>query len=49
MTDRADIEPVYRTDALIEEDIDSYLEQHQHKTMLRFITCGSVGSLAERS
>ncbi|MWV26505.1 sulfate adenylyltransferase subunit CysN [Aurantiacibacter rhizosphaerae] len=33
---------VYRTDALIAEDIDSYLETHQHKTMLRFITCGSV-------
>ena len=33
---------VYRPDALIAEDIDSYLEQHQHKTMLRFLTCGSV-------
>ncbi|MFN4221510.1 MAG: sulfate adenylyltransferase subunit CysN, partial [Novosphingobium meiothermophilum] len=33
---------IYRTDALIAEDIDAYLEQHQHKTMLRFITCGSV-------
>jgi bifunctional enzyme CysN/CysC len=32
----------YRTDALIAEDIDAYLETHQHKTMLRFITCGSV-------
>jgi hypothetical protein len=30
------------TDALIAEDIDAYLEQHQHKRMLRFITCGSV-------
>src|SRR2546422_4916581 len=27
---------------LIEKDIDAYLEAHQHKTMLRFITCGSV-------
>jgi bifunctional enzyme CysN/CysC len=27
---------------LIAEDIDAYLDQHQHKTMLRFITCGSV-------
>jgi hypothetical protein len=27
---------------LIAEDIDAYLLQHQHKTMLRFITCGSV-------
>ena len=33
---------IYRTDALIAEDIDAYLERHQHKTMLRFITCGSV-------
>jgi len=32
----------YVTDSLIEEDIDAYLAQHQHKTMLRFITCGSV-------
>ncbi|MBK6800533.1 MAG: sulfate adenylyltransferase subunit CysN [Novosphingobium sp.] len=38
MTDQA----IYRTDALIAEDIDAYLDQHQHKTMLRFITCGSV-------
>tara|TARA_B100001765_G_scaffold212340_1_gene176270 strand:- start:3342 stop:5249 length:1908 start_codon:yes stop_codon:yes gene_type:complete len=33
---------IYQTDALIAEDIDAYLEKHQHKTMLRFITCGSV-------
>jgi len=33
---------IYKTDALIAEDIDAYLEQHQHKTLLRFITCGSV-------
>jgi bifunctional enzyme CysN/CysC len=33
---------IYKTDALIAEDIDAYLEVHQHKTMLRFITCGSV-------
>ena len=33
---------VYVTDALIAEDIDAYLARHQHKTMLRFITCGSV-------
>ncbi|TXC70234.1 sulfate adenylyltransferase subunit CysN [Sphingomonas ginsenosidivorax] len=33
---------VYQTEALIAEDIDAYLDQHQHKTMLRFITCGSV-------
>ncbi len=35
-------DPVYKTEALIAEDIDAYLDQHQHKTMLRFITCGSV-------
>ncbi|MCB2083280.1 MAG: sulfate adenylyltransferase subunit CysN, partial [Sphingomonadaceae bacterium] len=34
--------PAYETDALIAEDIDAYLDRHQHKTMLRFITCGSV-------
>ena len=35
-------ESVYQTDALIAEDIDAYLKQHQHKSLLRFITCGSV-------
>ncbi len=35
-------DPVYVTEALIAEDIDAYLLKHQHKTMLRFITCGSV-------
>jgi bifunctional enzyme CysN/CysC len=35
-------ESAYRTDALIAEDIDAYLAEHQHKTLLRFITCGSV-------
>jgi bifunctional enzyme CysN/CysC len=35
-------EPIYKTDALIAEDIDAYLVQHQHKSLLRFITCGSV-------
>ena len=34
--------PVYQTEALIGEDILAYLDKHQHKTMLRFITCGSV-------
>ncbi len=34
--------PIYQTDALIAQDIDAYLDVHQHKTMLRFITCGSV-------
>jgi bifunctional enzyme CysN/CysC len=32
----------YQADALIAEDIDAYLHRHQHKTLLRFITCGSV-------
>jgi len=32
----------FQTDSLIAEDIDAYLEQHQHKGLLRFITCGSV-------
>jgi len=35
-------ESVYVVDDLIATDIDAYLEQHEHKTMLRFITCGSV-------
>ena len=35
-------DPIYKTDALIAEDIDAYLKVHEHKTMLRFITCGSV-------
>ena len=32
----------YEADALIAKDIDAYLEQHQQKSLLRFITCGSV-------
>ncbi len=35
-------DPIYKTDALIATDIDAYLDQHQHKSLLRFITCGSV-------
>lgn len=35
-------DPIYKTDVLIAEDIDAYLDAHQNKTMLRFITCGSV-------
>ena len=30
----------YQTEALIAEDIEAYLDLHQHKSMLRFITCG---------
>src|SRR5579883_816431 len=32
----------YKADALIAEDIHAYLDRHQHKSLLRFITCGSV-------
>jgi bifunctional enzyme CysN/CysC len=42
MTDTTTQDSVYQTEALIAEDIDAYLAVHQHKTMLRFITCGSV-------
>ena len=31
-----------RTDALAASETEAYLEQHRHKSMLRFITCGSV-------
>jgi bifunctional enzyme CysN/CysC len=27
---------------LLADDIEAYLDQHEHKSMLRFITCGSV-------
>jgi bifunctional enzyme CysN/CysC len=32
----------YKADALIAEDIGAYLTRHQNKSLLRFITCGSV-------
>jgi bifunctional enzyme CysN/CysC len=32
----------YRASDLIAADIDAYLVQHQHKSLMRFITCGSV-------
>lgn len=32
----------YQTEALIAQDIEAYLAAHEDKTMLRFITCGSV-------
>ena len=35
-------EPIYKTDDLIASDIEAYLQQHQNKSLLRFITCGSV-------
>ncbi|HUR40226.1 MAG TPA: sulfate adenylyltransferase subunit CysN [Verrucomicrobiae bacterium] len=34
--------PVYVTDELIARDIDQYLRVHERKSLLRFITCGSV-------
>lgn len=34
--------PSYKADSLIAEDIEAYLTSHQHKSLLRFITCGSV-------
>src|SRR5271156_2130122 len=35
-------ESSYKVEALIADDIDAYLLRHQHKSLLRFITCGSV-------
>jgi len=32
----------FEPDALIAADIGAYLDRHQHKSLLRFITCGSV-------
>ena len=37
-----DAAKAYAAESLIAEDIDAYLEKHQHKSLLRFITCGSV-------
>ena len=36
------IDPSFRADALIATDIDAYLDRHRQKTLLRFLTCGSV-------
>jgi bifunctional enzyme CysN/CysC len=38
----ASTDPSYKAHDLVAEDIDAYLVQHQHKSLLRFITCGSV-------
>ena len=38
----SDTDTIYKTDALIAQDIDAYLDTHKHKSLLRFITCGSV-------
>ncbi len=32
----------YRPDELVSRDIEAYLDRHRRKTLLRFITCGSV-------
>ncbi len=42
MNSKAPVESSYRADDLISADINTYLQQHQHKSLLRFITCGSV-------
>ncbi|MAI14372.1 MAG: adenylyl-sulfate kinase [Rhodospirillaceae bacterium] len=36
------IDKIKGTDTLMAQDINAYLENHQNKTLLRFITCGSV-------
>jgi bifunctional enzyme CysN/CysC len=36
------MEASYKAHDLVASDIDAYLLQHQHKSLLRFITCGSV-------
>ena len=33
---------IYKTDELISRDINAYLEKHKKKSLMRFITCGSV-------
>jgi bifunctional enzyme CysN/CysC len=33
---------VYRDEELIARDIESYLHEHERKSLLRFLTCGSV-------
>ena len=36
------VDHAYLPDPKIAADIDAYLVEHQHKSLLRFITCGSV-------
>jgi len=36
------VESSYKAHDLIAQDIETYLHKHQHKSLLRFITCGSV-------
>ena len=42
LTPPDDADRGYRPDALVAQDIDAYLDRHRHKSLLRFITCGSV-------
>ena len=42
MSDATPQNSIYKTDDLIASDIEAYLTVHQHKSLLRFITCGSV-------
>jgi len=42
MSEMPSTDAAYKVDALIAEDIDTYLDLHQNKGLLRFITCGSV-------
>ncbi len=42
MSSKTVIENSYQADDLVSEDINAYLQQHRHKSLLRFITCGSV-------
>jgi bifunctional enzyme CysN/CysC len=42
MTEQTGQASSYKTEALISDDIETYLAQHQNKELLRFITCGSV-------
>ena len=42
MSETLQQDSAYQTDSLIAQDIDAYLIQHQNKSLLRFITCGSV-------
>jgi bifunctional enzyme CysN/CysC len=42
LNSKAPAESSYRADDLISEDINAYLQQHRHKSLLRLLTCGSV-------
>ena len=40
--DSNDVAPLAERDRLISEDVVAYLKAHEEKSLLRFITCGSV-------